>query len=230
MQKLLLLPVLFIIAACSSAAPQREEKYNFVPVESVAHASLQSPPAVDSPEWKREVQEVLNAQRKASKKQITDGRREHKMRLELVAETLNPRFDRVRYPLTYQLLQQVGNDCRAVVHAAKTHWDTTRPYLVDKSIKALVEGANTNGAYPSGHATCSHVWAEVLAQLVPEKKADLKARAEAIAYHRVVLGLHFPHDVKGGEQLAAMFWEQLQSTRTFQTQTALAQREWDQPK
>ena len=52
--------------------------------------------------------------------------------------------------------------------------------------------------YPSGHANAGYTIAIVLAQMVPEKRAEIFARAQAFALNRVIGGVHFRSDIEAG--------------------------------
>lgn len=58
-------------------------------------------------------------------------------------------------------------------------------------------------SYPSGHATVGAIAAIVLAELVPERRAELFARGWEYGAARIVGGVHFPTDVESGRLLAA---------------------------
>ena len=57
-------------------------------------------------------------------------------------------------------------------------------------------------AYPSGHATQSHLLARVAACGQPERRGEFEAIAERIALNRVKAGVHYPSDSDAGRMLA----------------------------
>jgi len=61
--------------------------------------------------------------------------------------------------------------------------------------------------------------------LMPDKKEALLARAEEIAQHRVVVGMHFPHDVAGGKKLAELIVAELKKSPDFTKDLAAAKAE-----
>jgi acid phosphatase (class A) len=60
-------------------------------------------------------------------------------------------------------------------------------------------------AYPSTHAAISRLFAHVLTDLVPERRAEFFERADAIAHDRLVIGVHYPTDLAAGKELADRF-------------------------
>ena len=55
-----------------------------------------------------------------------------------------------------------------------------------------------NAAYPSGHATWVFMAAVLLADMVPERRIAIWARAEDFARQRVVGGVHYRSDIDAG--------------------------------
>jgi acid phosphatase (class A) len=92
---------------------------------------------------------------------------------------------------------------KAVNDSAKNYWNTKRPYLMDKNIKALIKPHN-NKSYPSGHTSSSYVAAHLLGLLIPEKRNQFYNRAAEIANHRILVGMHYPKDVEGGKEMALL--------------------------
>jgi len=57
---------------------------------------------------------------------------------------------------------------------------------------------STSGSYPSSHATRGQLTAIILANMVPEKSAQIYARGREYGENRIVAGVHFPSDIEGG--------------------------------
>jgi acid phosphatase (class A) len=72
--------------------------------------------------------------------------------------------------------------------------------LKSRKDKDLFERNTTS--YPSGHSAFGMACGILLAQIVPEKRAELFARAYQYGESRVILGAHFPSDVAAGQQIA----------------------------
>jgi hypothetical protein len=75
-------------------------------------------------------------------------------------------------------------------------------------------------SYPSTHAAISRVFALVLADLVPERRAELLAAADAIAHDRLVIGVHYPSDLAAGKALAEQFHAALLRSRAYRKDLA----------
>ena len=222
-RRLFQLAAVLLITGCS--VDTANTSYHYVPPAAVSPEQLTQPATNDSKAGLREEREILAFQHHASKSEIDKAVVEQQVEPELMTVVLGPDFTRTRYPATYQLLDNTKEDVGAMIGQAKRYWHTTRPYMADSRVKPLVPNANTDGSYPSGHATISRVWAEVLGELVPQKKAALRARADEIAQHRVLAGMHYPRDIEGGKKLALMFLADVKKTPGYQQDLQKAKEE-----
>lgn len=83
---------------------------------------------------------------------------------------------------------------------AKEMFKRPRPYKTHPEIKPCIKLSNTY-AYPSGHTTLSRVYARVLGRIYPERSELFLKRADEIAMHRVLGGVHHPSDIAAGKIL-----------------------------
>lgn len=219
----------FIIAAlCLSMAcqPVNHDGYHYINPESISPTLIAPPPAANSETSKHEIDQIIVRQKHYTKAQLDAAlKTHHPVTPELMTYVIGTDFTRTRLPFTFSFLDQVVADCFDTIETAKRYYNTKRPYVADQRVKALVPNPNTNGAYPSGHTACSRVWAEVLTQLVPEKQAALRARADEMGEHRILLGVHYPHDVEGGKNMALLIVGALQQSKAYQADLAKAKAE-----
>lgn len=215
--RILLCALLLPLAACAST--QSNKAYY---TDNGTFASLLTPPpAPHSTQWRKEVDSMVKLQKKPGKTALAKARAERDMSPEMM---LPASVNRAHYPKTFALLDRVGKTSHDITRTAKKHWNTKRPYMLDKRIKTLIN-AHDNPAYPSGHTSGSYVWAHVLGMLLPEHRAAFIARAEEIAQHRVLVGMHYPHDLAGGKQLALLIVGGLQQNPAFNADMEAARRE-----
>lgn len=85
------------------------------------------------------------------------------------------------------------------IATAKNYYKRPRPYLTDTTLNPCAPREKSM-AYPSGHATVSRAYAHMLAEYFPEKRAELFERADEIAFHRVLGGVHHPTDIEAGKK------------------------------
>lgn len=112
------------------------------------------------------------------------------------------------YPKLYAAVN-AGLDAATPVYAGlKARWDRPRPVKVDDRVTPCTPTPN-NGSYPSGTAALGMVAAQLLADLLPERREAILARGEEIGELRVVAGVHFPSDVDAGIKLGRTVAEQV---------------------
>ncbi len=120
------------------------------------------------------------------------------------ASILGAWFTTERLPVTTAFFKRLTDDMRALDAAAKKPFLRPRPQTVDARVQPCVT-LPTSTSYPSGSAMQAFVWAELLAEAVPTKRAELLARAHRAAWGRVIGGVHFPSDVVAGARLAEAY-------------------------
>jgi acid phosphatase (class A) len=74
----------------------------------------------------------------------------------------------------------------------------------------------THDSYPSGHALTGYISAFVLAEIAPEKKEEILARAAEYAHNRVVCGVHYQSDVEASRKASYLVAGYMMATPRFQ--------------
>jgi acid phosphatase (class A) len=111
--------------------------------------------------------------------------------------------------------EKVGYETDYFVQKVKKHFHRPRPYQTDPAIKPCIKREET-GAYPSGHTAITRVFALVLDQMDPSRKAAFDARGNRIAEDRVIGGVHHPADIEAGKKLGDQIFDQLMKNDKFQ--------------
>ena len=108
------------------------------------------------------------------------------------------------------LIAHVDDDLAIEVHKLKKTKARPRPFEEhqDEILKDMhpecqnLYEEKKKSSFPSFHAAMSRAQALVLAKIFPERGPEFLARSNEIAISRNVLAVHFPSDVKAGQQLA----------------------------
>jgi acid phosphatase (class A) len=108
-------------------------------------------------------------------------------------------------PATRRILAAVQAAVSHAIVEAKGVFPRSRPYAVDAG---LLRCGGTlflaeQRSYPSGHAAIGEAWGIVLAALLPERGAELRARGTDYGLSRIVCGFHWPSDVAAGQAIGA---------------------------
>lgn len=82
-----------------------------------------------------------------------------------------------------------------------------------------------NTSFPSGHATMGSLCAIFLTQMLPEKQAELYARAESYRESRMVVGAHHRTDIEAGKVLATAVAAVMSQNFAFQRDELEARNE-----
>ena len=220
MKKLILIS-LFFLPLHAFAKP-------YFAAASLPPTLLPAPLPEHSAPWEEEVKSILALQKKAYPAEVKQAEEERNMKAEFLFAGNKEAPTRAANPRLFALLDRVGDTSYGVTDAAKEYFHTKRPYLADPRIKALVQ-AHDNPSYPSGHTSGSYVWAYTLGLLMPQESQNYLQRAEEIAQHRVLVGMHYPQDVEAGKKLALLIMGALTQNPEFQRDMAAAKAELRQP-
>jgi acid phosphatase (class A) len=138
-------------------------------------------------------------------------------------------LDAARMPALSHVLRRSMADLSGVIGPAKERYARPRPFLVEKGPLCITpsEGLARSGSYPSGHSATGWLYALVLAELVPDRAAEILARGRAIGESRVVCGVHFVSDVDAGRTTAAAVIAALNGVPEFDADVAAARTELD---
>ena len=187
---------------------------------------LPPPPKEGSAQERAELDELLHIQATRTPAQVDRAQKDAQISIFRFADALgNARgFTPDKLPLTLQLFHDVGVDESTVARAAKREFARPRPYVIDSRLDPVV-ARPLSSSYPSGHSTWAYVTALVLADMVPEKRAQLLARADEFAHNRSVAGVHYPTDVEAGHLAGTTLAAMLFVCQPFEKEEAAARAE-----
>jgi acid phosphatase (class A) len=110
----------------------------------------------------------------------------------------------------------------------KRLYQRQRPFVVNGQPQCTPEWdavLRKDGAYPSGHAAIGYGWGLILAELVPDRAAQLVARGRAFADSRRVCNVHWLSDTEEGMVVATAAVARLRADPGFQRDLKAARRE-----
>ena len=177
-----------------------------------------------SKEYKKELSQIIAIQSNIDLDELELSAQEKNFTALTLIKRANISANPKKNPQLFALLKNVTDTSISVTDDFKNHFKTTRPYLADSRVKMLISPSK-GYAYPSGHTTGSYIYAHVLGMIYPKKYSKLKEIAEEIAQHRVLVGMHFPHDIEGGKKLALLITGALTANNTFQQDLLKAKKE-----
>jgi acid phosphatase (class A) len=128
---------------------------------------------------------------------------------------------------TRALSQDICEEANALVTLQKAEFGRKRPFLVDPTLKPATDISylKTSPSYPSGHSLIGYLEALTLAQILPDKRNEILARAQDFGRERNLLGVHYLSDVAAGRSVAYSTFELISKTRRFKDEMAAARKE-----
>lgn len=112
------------------------------------------------------------------------------------------------------VLAYAWEDLSTLIMTEKKQFDRPRPNVLKAAIDPVIDVPH-HPAYPSGHSAQAHFLAYILGELHPESRDAYITRADEIAHHREVAGLHYPSDSAAGALLAQQYFDALHTDPTF---------------
>ena len=185
-----------ILLAMASVAPMAIATPFITPSSYNITAIIPPPPQVGSDEYKIDTGYLKNARATATAEQLSKGNEASHDTVFDYSETLGSWFSSKNLPKTTIFFNKVDRETKKAIVVAKHHFVRARPlYWLETG-----DPEKSNGySYPSGHTTRAFVWADLLANAFPEEQQALHRQARQKAWYRVILGRHFPADVRAGK-------------------------------
>jgi hypothetical protein len=149
----------------------------------------------------------LAPKREANKAKIYDEAIEERRTIQPVLDAFDLGYD--LDPEAIKLVGVINDNASYLIYRFKVRYGRARPWQMcdAKTLDAMFPPGHFlhpgHGAYPSGHATWVHLWAELIGLLSKNdtKRADAHKVAGEVAQRREIAGLHYPADSEAGQQL-----------------------------
>jgi acid phosphatase (class A) len=189
-------------------------------------ALVPDPPAVGSTAQKAELQQLHEIERTRTPEQVTAAKAdENEEDLFAYKAVFGAGFNPEALPLTAELGAHVKNDQSVAGSALKAVFQRPRPYQADKTLHPVCALTEAPNSYPSGHALTGYLEALTLAEMAPEKRAEILARADDYAHNRLVCGVHYPSDLEASRRIAYVVFGYMMATPRFERDLAAAKAE-----
>lgn len=180
----------------------------YVPAEQFKTIQFDPPPAPDSDAQKADLAYTLDWQKKRTEADCA--------KANVTAGVTYDTFWGAKSPFAVPLPAEVNkffdhlaSDLDSAVNLMKDRYQRPRPYKAYPDQAQPCIKKSWGYSYPSGHSTFSRVFANVLSDIGPERKAEFFGVADGIALDRVIGGVHFKTDVEAGKKFGDEFHDQL---------------------
>jgi len=198
----------------------------FDPQLVVLERVLPPPPAAGSPAERAELDAMLKIQAERTPAQAERAKLDAKISIFQFADAVGTAaaFSADKLPAVAALFDNVLEAETAVVRPAKRSFGRPRPYATDTRLVPVIDRLDSK-SYPSGHSTWAFAAGLVLADMLPERRKEILARAAEFAGNRVVAGVHYPSDVDAGRISGSVLAAFLFASPKFRDEEKLAAAE-----
>jgi acid phosphatase (class A) len=207
-----------------AVTPLHAQSNNYLPDGKPDYVALLAPPPLpDSPEQAADLAEVETVRHACTPNDQAVAYSERKFDIFNFTPAIGDFFQPGKFPKTGAFLDRVQTDAATVTGEAKDYYQRPRPYVIDPS---LANGKlEKSFSYPSGHSTESMVLALLLADLFPDRRNAIVAKARSIGWHRVEIARHYLTDIYAGRVLAQAIVREMKKNPDFQKDFAAAKAE-----
>ncbi|MCX5785878.1 MAG: phosphatase PAP2 family protein [Elusimicrobia bacterium] len=217
-KKFIALMILAAAAACSAQRPVRSvykppTQLFYAQEAAIQAIDLTPPPADGSEADKKDLSEVLRMQNDRTPQDCARVKREAASGYESFFGDIGP-FPLPVPPEAAAFLKRVRADAARSTYVFQKRFARKRPFLRDPEIKPCLP-LEDGYAYPSGHSTLAMTFALVLADLRPDLREQLLARASSVARGRALGGVHHPSDTEAGKELAIALYAEIAKSPSY---------------
>jgi len=224
---------LLTVAICVSGSAHALDDAPYLTPAIVDMTRLLAPPRSDSDALAHDLEAVRSAQAARDAETAEAATADGTVNVFLFADVLGQGFEPDKLPVTKAFFDKVNREFLAFLQVTKDCWRRPRPFEVDGTItplEGLLAGAVARPgsrtparplradspcvgtsrdslysyAYPSGHATFGAMTAILLAEIIPERRAQLFERGWDYGDARLIGGVHFPSDLEAGRILGTV--------------------------
>jgi acid phosphatase (class A) len=206
---ILIANMLFALTACATPAAPPQPAVSPVPVAAAAapatalpappfssggyltpvalnlYRLLPPPPEAGSAQERSELDELLHLQATRTPAEVRRAQADATISIFRFADALGnpPDFTPKALPRVAELFDRVLRDENLFMDTAKDAFGRPRPFVTEERLNPVVPRP-PSASYPSGHTTWAIAVAIVLADMVPERRAQIFARADEYAHRR----------------------------------------------
>ncbi|HCC47843.1 MAG TPA: hypothetical protein DEQ38_06975 [Elusimicrobia bacterium] len=180
---------------------------HYLSLDGLDLRAVPAAPADGSYEDREDLRIVLDWQARRTQAQCAAAKAEMSHSYEIFFGKISP-FGSPAPVEVKEFFKHVGEDSVAAHKFLKDVYKRERPFVRDARVKPClprVQGLS----YPSGHSAMARLFALILADLAPERRAEFLAKADESALFRVLGGVHHPADTAAGKLLADTLYKNL---------------------
>lgn len=131
-------------------------------------------------------------------------------------------------PKLQALMRRVLLDLAGATGPTKRKYMRQRPFMVNGKPTCTPEAEavlRRDGSYPSGHSALGYGWGLILAEVIPDRAAELVARGRAYGDSRRICNVHWLSDIEEGRVVASAVVARLNAEPAFRADLDAARAE-----
>lgn len=131
-------------------------------------------------------------------------------------------------PKLQALMRRVLVDLAMSTGPTKRKYMRQRPFMVNGKPTCTPEAEavlRRDGSYPSGHSALGYGWGLILAEVIPDRAAELVARGRAYGDSRRICNVHWLSDIEEGRVVASAVVARLNAEPAFRADLDAARAE-----
>lgn len=209
------------MASCLAAAPagaqQRSNLLWLEPGKIDLAAIVGLPPAMNSPEQKREFDEVLQITLNRTPEREKAAIADQYQTLARFLEGADIPFAGNEHREVRLLYREAQIELGIVLLGVRRLTNRQRPFTVWNKVRVKpCPGARPEGtSFPAGHAATAALYAELLSTAAPELAERLEQRVKDYGESRLVCGFHYRSDLAAGDKAGRAVAKALLADRAF---------------
>ena len=211
----------FAMASCLAAAPagaqQRSNLLWLEPGKIDLAAIVGLPPAMNSPEQKREFDEVLQITLNRTPEREKAAIADQYQTLARFLEGADIPFAGNEHREVRLLYREAQIELGIVLLGVRRLTNRQRPFTVWNKVrvKPCPGGRPEGTSFPAGHAATAALYAELLGTAAPELAERLEQRVKDYGESRLVCGFHYRSDLAAGDKAGRAVAKALLADRAF---------------
>ncbi|MCM2268018.1 MAG: phosphatase PAP2 family protein [Elusimicrobiales bacterium] len=190
------------------------DRVYYVSAEQFKTADFAPPPAPGSEAQQADLAAILDWQAKRSKADCRKAKKTAKADYDFFWKE-KPLFPEPLPVEVKEFFERLALDLDGAVTNMKKRWERPRPFRAYPGQAEPCIKKSSGFSYPSGHSSYSRVFANVLSDIAPERRADFIAKADEIAQDRVIGGVHFPTDIAAGKRFGDLYHSELLKSEAY---------------
>ena len=205
------------LAAAPAAAQQRSNLLWLEPGKIDLAAIIGLPPAMNSPEQKREFDEVLQITLNRTPEREKAAIADQYQTLARFLEGADIPFAGNEHREVRLLYREAQIELGIVLLGVRRLTSRQRPFTVWNKVrvKPCPGGRPEGTSFPAGHAATAALYAELLSVAAPEMAAKLEERVKDYGESRLVCGFHYRSDLAAGDKAGRAVAKALLADRAF---------------